>query len=409
MRRGAGAPPVDALSSIATVEPVAGFDVGNSDTAYALLTGREMESTDDDVKAVTLARAILSVQCDIENQFRIIMEANPNADCRIQAMPENCEDNHDNVSSVQPIAWVKGVSGGYFDPERGRITQNNLGLWEGHSKTFGGHLLHSITTGVFRAYHIVTLVALIIALVLYFWPGLDDVRLWVCGIVVALTLSFPVAVSVMTIISEFRSRFKDAGALQTASQETVDRVVTGIVMNMDPDKRQSCSLGNSGNEAPVRIAGRFLLTYCYEPALLLLQRRFKVGGRLDNVKEWSLVEALLTIYRFVRQVRETNVAEVSTSKFDCAPGMKRLVMGIMQRGDQEAHYQITRLLGNCFLTDDERLDRVKANPKDISLSHYLGWSLVREIYDDLSTPLEMRKASGGHRQNILLALGKSAA
>jgi hypothetical protein len=194
----------------------------------------------------------------------------------------------------------------------------------------------------------------------------------------------------------------EAAELQVRISDRVSAIINGImdaIPSSDLDKIQ----GN-GNKRSVPVSvGNFILKYFYEPAITTLVASLKKREERD----WLQVEDMLTVLRFVREIETT--VHLGTNEMDLGNKMyemRRFIEQRIQDGRPEVHLQLLRLLYNVHRPAEERKALVERDPSDLSLSHYLGDSIVQQIEASLRKVANADKGDPTKRENIRMALGE---
>lgn len=405
MSRRAVVEPVARIERMNEIPPIVQLDVISPQEVVDTLIQATTVENADRTKITRLAQAIAGLDFVLEDELyevRARNSGNGSDNATIETLPDNTGNDRERVSVIQPAAWIFDGPNGYFNPENGQIMRNCIGCWEGTASSLKEHLKRSIWNSCFKAYYSVTLIAVLLAItlcVLYKKPSFIGVAV--------LAILYDCAAILFVLINERKSVPPGADRMQKEVRRAVRRVLEQ--MDQGIDQRTRRSLVDTYKATSSEVAGRFLVSFFYEPGLMALKEALKQKGWMKQGIEtmgWAEIEAALTVFRFVREIEESVVTGISDMRF--GPNepvlMKNFIADCIKKGREEVHTQMLRLLYKGFLPANKRAEIIMENPRDISLNHIVGRDIVDALRKDLNIWMKNKAADPIRVANTKLAL-----
>lgn len=311
-----------------------------------------------------------------------------NSGVSIQTLPHHSGNDHELISVIQPTAWISADEGSYYDPIEQRTMHNLVGYWDGASPSLQSHILKLLfKNGCFISYHVTALFSLILALIMKFVLGPNLTMI----LLIAVAFGYDIIAMLFIIFSETFSQDLGNPRLANQIQREVKAAIHGILAQLSisiDTKLFSLSLNSSNQGSQVsennskqtvsQKSGWFLLTYFYQPALKILSDELRNSSTaLFNKKnastlDWSTVENLLIIYRFVREISQSNPPESEQMDRSVSMNLRILLIELIKVGNETVHLQLLRLLYKSSISPIDRSGIIIQNPRDLSLNHYIG-------------------------------------
>jgi hypothetical protein len=327
-----------------------------------------------------IANAISSLNSHLEESIYSIDGAFPDTDIPIEILPHHCGADREKISCVQPTAWILDGPNGYYDPNDTRIVRNLVGHWEGRADSLRDHLKNCFTNPCFIAYHAIAIFSIVLGIALWFLEDskLDDDYPWV-RVISAWVLSLSAIiydVVAMAIIAANEIYYSDdaspveADLIQKRIVTEIDRVLSEFSGSDAFDQ-----IGDNALLSTSQRAGRFLIQFFYEPSVRIVKELLKPNVLKPATMTWAEYDAVLTIYRFVREISDSvqmGTSQVVLSDTE-AMRLRTLILKGITDGSREVHEQLLRLYykGKCRVDVRQRI-LLRGNHTDLSINHFIG-------------------------------------
>ena len=361
--------------------------------------------TGKDVNALTqlshLYKAISGLNDLIERDLwniQTVSVANPA--CTIRTLPILAGQEIECISAIQPAAWVGNIPGGMYDPVNDQICQNCVGHWRGIAKSHKQFLWKSVTKPYFIAIHIITILAIIVSFIVAFLnTSISSDALYKTRAILIIGLIpilYDIVCVVFILIAETFWPEDEAPLEATRVQEELTEAISKDLYSLAaviPQDMRETLLANSKVQTPAVLAGQLILNKFYEPAHLLFSKlllRIGIGPFADKQipkLEWDQFEEFLTVYRFLREISDTEIPEYDMIADNVKKNVQKAIVTGICVGKPDVHFQLLRLLALSMEKPEERSNRVLNDPQQINLYHYVGVAMALAIGNELRTKL----------------------
>ncbi|OHT14342.1 hypothetical protein TRFO_43090 [Tritrichomonas foetus] len=382
---------------------ITSYDVTPAETFVSTLVDSynqqdENHSNDPKMKIPLYAGAIQGFSLLLEKNLYQIEHSIRDKSVSIQTLPHHTGNDHELISVIQPTAWILNDEGCYYDPVEQRIMRNSVGHWEGRANSIKQHIFQTITNSCFMTYHFIVLIAIIGAIMIKIimenyidndtahGPFIKNMSVI---LIISVAVGYDLIAMLFIIIME--TYFPDSGKpwianrVQSEVFNTIGTALNQLVRSIPPRTLDSICSGNKMTVS--QIAGTFILRYFYEPAVTMLSQSLKVSStalynpRNAGKLEWSQIENVLIVFRFVREISDTVGLGTDEFKIDPAQGanLRKLIITAIEEGNPTVHMQLLRLLYKSAIPNDERSHIISEKPCDLSLNHFIGASECEAI------------------------------
>jgi hypothetical protein len=372
---------------------------------------RNVDERREHEKIADCARAVAGLNLYIERSLYEVVQSNPKfSQIRVPILPDAVGRDSERISTIQPTAWILDGAGCYYDPGERRLMKNIVDHWNGTTRTLNGYVWKSLISPCFLAYHLMVIAGLIMAIIFWTRPAsrVDIDHPWVKVVGGGLILGIPLAYDLAAIIVVFiwERFFEEPGKNSVVASELqflLSERLNFIIMQLC---RAITSSSDPNDKKPGKTVGSFIISNFYEKVVT------RALVRSDSPADsWAYVENVLTVYRFIREIAETNVVDLGISVMQLnasrAHDMRLFLAKAIKEGSPEVHLQLLRLLYNGHLGVDERSDLARQRPSNLCMNHYLGYQRVVELEAKVRLDLGSAKmvADPVRLENMEIGLG----
>lgn len=331
------------------------------------------------LKIPLLAQSIEGFHQLLEQQLYEIADSFNDPDVSIQTLPHQTGNDHELISVIQPTAWILKDAGCYYDPIERRIMNNCVGHWDGQANSISNHIRQTITNGCFMSYHIIVLISIFIASLMFFIKKQLTISI---ALIVIVSVGYDLMAMAFTVFIETCTSYSGnprlANKIQKEVKFRIDNILDQLVRCI-PYQALELIINQKKMKA-CQIAGKFILRYFYEPAVTMLQQSLKNSSTaMYNKKnaetlKWDEIENLLILFRFTREISATVGLGTDEIQLDNSliANLRLLLIDLIEKGNETVHIQLLRLLYKSAIKPEERSTIIRQNHHDLSLNHYIG-------------------------------------
>lgn len=344
-------------------------------------TQDENHQNDPKIKIPLLAQSIEGFHQLLEQNLYSVENSidAEDSDVSIQTLPHHTGNDHELISVIQPTAWILGDGGCYYDPVERRIMKNCVGYWDGQANSILNQIQLILTNGCFMLYHIIVIISIFIAGLMFFFKKELTISI---ALIVIVSLGYDIIAILFIMFLESCTSYSGkpqlANKIQKEVKSKVDNILDQLVRCTPTQVREL--ICNQKKMTISQISGTFILRYFYEPAVTILQQSLKnTSSAMYNKNKakqlnWNEIQNLLIVFRFVREISSSVGLGTDEIQMDnsLVSNLRLLLIALIEEGDETVHIQLLRLLYKSAIKPDERATIILQRHHDLSLNHYIG-------------------------------------
>lgn len=349
---------------------------------------------------LTLEQGLFDIESRIKNKN---VNESGEAIVSIQTLPHHTGHDHELISPIQPVAWVTDGPAAYFNPITAITSKNCLGYWDGRASSLPHFLWQNFTSSCFIGFHCVVLLAISFALFTKYshreyYVQHPSVRTTTVKLLILVPLLYDLFAFLFLAIKNSLPNKSHNPIEATRVQYQASSFIKSklVAASSHIPHKQVERISQSVESQFVKgsqLTGAFIIRFFYEPAISSLVKELRPSGGAFSPNNatrlnWSQIEALFTLYRYLREISDSIVMgnnDISAVELPDAQRnlIRKVFISSITKGPEDAFQQLLRLLKNACAQPSERSAIVKRNYRDLSLNHYIGSEAVDLIKKDL--------------------------
>lgn len=377
------------LSNINTTEKIKSRILNVSDDYEAMSFANAIDNLNK-VKDMTelsraglLARSIEGINKTIENSLYSIQSTVQDSANTIRTLPFATFRCSEEISTIQPAAWICGYPGGLYDPYNNQISKNSVNHWEGKASSFTEHLMNCLKQPCFIAYHIITLSAIILSIVfaLVVKPRKDNFAVSSIVLITLIVSLYDIGSMTLIILLEIFYPADKSPFEASKIQEYIDNRMKANINEMASIiTNGSCDMNDTITNC--RIVGNFILSGFFDPAIVVFKESLRlITPAKVPLMEWKDVQMLLSLYRFIREISSSDIdyENIDSEKLK----FRRFLVNAIKIGSDDVHYRLLLLLSLALESQEMRSQKILFDRNSINLRHYIGSYMLNQLINDL--------------------------